>query len=257
MAIQIPFVNASGIPLVQATVAGETGWLVWDTGAMGTALHQKHFPELTGTSHEAARFDGSLQATTVEEATVDRIQIGEAVFDHPTVFRMDFAYVEQGLAEVMPEGKLLGSLGFDILRRHRILMDYEASVITLDPEEIPADAIAVPLKMGHLATVQVSLQGTEHPFVLDSGANVALLAAELEGTIPVEFLPEPPGLNSISLSIGGKTYENVPALFSDVSQIRIKTTADGIIGYPLLSAQKTLLDFPAGTLYLYPEQPRP
>ncbi len=248
MAIQIPFVNAGGIPLVRATVAGETGWLVFDTGAMGTALHQKHFPDLTGTSHEAARFDGSLQATTVEESEVDAIQIGDALFQRPTVYRMDFTYVEQGLAEVMPEGKLLGSLGFDLLRQHRILMDYKASVITLDPEETPEDATAVPLEMGRLATVQVSLQGQEHPFVLDSGASVCLLSSALQGEVSGEPMPDNPGLLLVQLTVSGRAYENVPALFSDLSQLQVK--ADGIIGYPLLSAQRTLLDFPAGKLYL-------
>lgn len=255
MAIQIPFENAGGIPLVQATVAGEAGWLVFDTGAMCTALHRKYFPDLTGKSHGAARFDGSLQATTVEEAVIDAIQIGDAVFPHPTVYRMDFTYVEQGLADVMPEGKLLGSLGFDLLRQHRILMDYGASVITLDPLEPPEDAIAVPLEIGQLATVPVSLQGQEHPFVLDSGANVCLLSSALQGEVLGEPMPDNPELLLVQLAVSGKLFENVPALFSDVSRIQIQCKADSIIGYPLLSAQKTLLDFPEETLYLYQENP--
>jgi hypothetical protein len=43
--------------------------------------------------------------------------------------------------------------------------------------------------------------------------------------------------------VGGNEYENITATISDISAIKKRVPVEGVIGYQILSPQRSILDF--------------
>ena len=248
----ITFKNLAGIILIPAQVNGIEGWVAFDTGAMQTALNKNYFLELEGEAIKIARFDGKVVATGAMETHLREFSLdGITVSDLP-VLLMDMAYVENSLRTLDPEFRFLGSAGMEIVGKVPVLLDYEHSTVTLDPEIDTKDAEKIPLSMEALPVITIELAGEPHRFVLDTGANTCLLSDELSGKSEVSPVPDTPGICTIPLiKAGGREYTDIPAVFTDLSHIQSRVNVDGVIGYQILSKQLSLLDFPNGALYLF------
>ena len=235
----------NGIMLIDAEADGVSGQFAFDTGAMQTVIDPKYFPDKSGEDAEVARFSDGVKETGVKLGVLERVSFGGlAVTDLPTVI-MDMSYVETPLKGFMPELKLLGTLGIDVLGRFSIFLDYAAEKITLDSPR-PDGFVSIPLDFDILPTVMIS----GHRFVLDTGANTCLLASD----VIADFDPQDggqPGLYTIpKMELSGFAYENILAVVADMTAIRQKVPADGVIGYQILSKQRSYLDFKAGELLL-------
>ena len=244
----------AGIVLVEAQAEGQQGFLAFDTGAMQTGLNTKYFSGLSGKAREVAKFSGGLQDASAMDAVAERIAFsGVSVEDWP-VLLMDFSYVEDSLRPLFPELRFLGTLGIDIIRSFSVLMDYPKERLVLDPAAPGRPALEVPLELGDLPVVEVTIDGAAYSFVLDTGANTCLLGEELREK--VHTAPsDTPGLMTIpSLAVQGRSFENVPAVFSDLAALQEKVAVQGVIGFSILSPQVSLLDLPKGTLsFLEPQ----
>lgn len=226
--------------------------MAFDTGAMETALNKNHFPDMAGNSREIAKFDGQLGTEGAEETRLSGLSVAGETLDEISVLLMDMDYVEKTLRTLEPELVFLGSLGIDAFGRMPVLLNYDSSTVTFAPTLDPSDAAQAPLRMEALPVVILELAGENRRFVLDTGANTCLLTVELAGTFPVTPVEDNPGLYTLPpVTLGGRTYEGVTAVFTDLSHIRSRVDADGVIGFHVLSAQPSLLDFQREKLYLF------
>lgn len=133
-----------------------------------------------------------------------------------------------------------------------VLVDYERSTVTLDPDIDTNGAEKLPLSMEALPVITLELAGDPHRFVLDTGANTCLLSGELSGKIEVSSVPDTSGICTIPLiKAGEREYADVPAIFIDLSHIQNRVSVDGVIGYQVIPKQLSLLDFLNGALYLF------
>ena len=235
----IRFKNIAKIMLIPGRADGAEGMFVFDTGAMQTSLNRKYFPDFEGKTAEVAIFDSSMA------------EAAAAAHDFPAML-FDMSYVENALRAVDSEVCIYGSVGMDFFGGAPILIDYERSEITVDPDIDVSGAEKIPLNVGALPVFSVEIGGEPHNFVLDTGANTCLMSGELADKITVSPIEDSPGVYTVQkILVGSHEYRNVEAVFTDISRIRAKFAADGVIGGQILSGQRSVIDFKNGALYLF------
>ncbi len=248
----IEFKNVAGIALINARANDTEGWFVFDTGAMQTVLNKNYFPKLEGDKRQIAIYDSGMTGTGAMEARLDKLVIEKRTVRAIPVILTDMSYVEAGLRAVEPEVRVYGSIGLDAFGRLPILMDYGRSRLTVEPDISADGAEKIPLSLEALPVINVTVSGEEHRFVLDTGANTCLVAGELSEKIDSSPMPDAPGVSVIpKMTVGTHEYSDVATVFTDISHIRSRVEADGVIGYQILSPQLSLLDLPNSALYLF------
>lgn len=245
------FKNVTGIILIPAKADGVEGYFAFDTGAMQTALNSNYFSELKGKEAQVGVFDEEVATKGALISSLNELSFGDFRAADLPVLVIDMAYVENALRTVEPDIRFLGSVGTEVFGNVPILLDYEKSVITVEPDINTDGAEKLPLATKGLPVITVELADGPHSFVLDTGANTCLLSAELSEKIAVTPSENTPQAYVIpEIKVGSRVYRDIEAVFSDISQIRV-VEVDGIIGYQILSKQLSLLDFPNGALYLF------
>ena len=242
--ITIPFKLADGIILVSAAANGKEGFFAFDTGAMQTAVNKAHFPEMQGAQIQIAKFTEGVQEASAAEGTLSSLYISQIEKADFPVLIMDLMYVENALKAAMPDVKFLGTLGIDVIRNYTVLLDYNAAEIILDPEYGFENQVTVPMRYEKLPVIEVEVANRTCDFVLDTGANTCLLGQSFQNA--PQLIPASKTPNIVTapvVRVGENKYENITSVISDISAIKKKVPVEGVIGYQVLSRQRSILDF--------------
>ena len=249
--IEIDFKLLNGIILVPAAVNDEQGYLIFDTGAMKTGLHRKYFSDMQGKELEIAKFSGEMASDTATEVTIRSLSFSGVTLTDQNAMLMDLSYVEDSLKGFDNSLRLLGTMGIDIIRDFSVMIDYGENKITLNSPCRFSKSTCVPLQMEALPVVEAEIDGEQYSFVLDTGANTCLLGTALQGRVPVQPVEDSPNVFKISsVSLQSRLYSDVLSVFTDISAIQSKVSVDGVIGYHILSPQRSYFDFSNRKLYL-------
>ncbi|MCH5163751.1 MAG: retropepsin-like domain-containing protein [Clostridiales bacterium] len=249
--VEINFKLVEGIILIPATVNDEQGYLAFDTGAMQTALHKKYYSDIQGNELEISKYSEGVKRETVTGSTIRSISFSDITLTDHNAIIMDLSYVEDPLAAADPSIRFLGTMGIDIIRNFSVILDYKNSKIILNPLCGFDKYTCVPLQMKELLVVEIEIGGKQYNFNLDTGANTCLLDARLIDQLPVQPVDNEPNVFNLStLSLNNRTYSNVKSVFADFSAFRGEEHVDGIIGYHILSPQRSYFDFSNQKLYL-------
>lgn len=248
----IDFMLCGGIPLVRAKAGDCAGWFAFDTGAMRTTLNRAYFPKLElGEQLEIYKYDGDVKDSGACSCTIPRLRVGALNIAPLEVLCMDMSYVENALRTQEPDIEFLGSIGIDVIGAHDVLLDYTAKTITFDPGARLGACHEVPLTMGKLPLISCSLGGKDYRFVLDTGASACLVGQDVAKQLALKPSEAPPHLCELPRAVIGRhAYDGMQAVISDMTAIRAKTDADGVIGYQLLGRQRSMLGFRSGKLQL-------
>ena len=242
--LKIPYQLVDGIMLISATANGQEGFFAFDTGAMQTAVNEAYFPEMQGEQINIAKFSEGVKRTTAAEGVLDTLRVSEIERSQLPVLVMDLLYVENALKAAMPDLKFLGTLGIDVIKDYTVLLDYQAAEILLDPEHGFEKQTVLPMKLEKLPIIEVEVTGRTYRFVLDTGASICLLGQPFQNDPQLRPVPETPGLFTIpAVRVGENQYESLTATISDITAIQEKVSAEGVIGYQVLSPQRSILDF--------------
>lgn len=248
----IAFRLVKGIMLLPATADGQEGYFAFDTGAMQTAVNRAYFPELQGDTIEIAKFTEGVKKTNAEEGMLTTLNVAGIAREQLPVLLMDLMYVEKELKTVDPEIRFLGTMGIDVIRDYTVLLDYEKQEIVLDPAQTDfAAQREAPMRLEKLPIIPVEIGGETMDFVLDTGASVCLLGERfrtMPGLTPVPNMPNVMMLPEIT--VAGKKYPQLMAVLSNIAPIQQKVPVEGVIGYQVLSPQRSLLDFRGQRLLL-------
>ena len=249
--IEINFKLLNGIVLVPAVVNDEHGYLIFDTGAMKTGLHKKYFSDIQGKELEIAKFSGEMANDTAIEVTIRSLSFSSVTLTDCNAMLMDLSYVEDSLMTFDPSLRLLGTMGIDIIHNFSAMIDYGENKITLNSLCGFEKYTCVPLQMEALPVIGVEVDGEQYRFVLDTGANTCLLGTALQDRFPVQPVDGAPNVFTISsVSLQNRLYSNIVSVFTDISAIQSKVAVDGVIGYHILSPQRSYFDFSNQKLYL-------
>lgn len=249
--IKIPFKLADGIILVPVTANGKAGFFAFDTGAMQTAVNKAHLPEMQGQQVQIAKFTEGVQESSAAEGTLSTLRFSEIELADLPVLIMDLMYVENALKSVMPDLLFLGTLGIDVIRNYAVLLDYQASEITLDPEHGLKHQEAIPMSCDKLPIIQVEAAGRTCDFVLDTGASFCLLGQGFQDNPQLLPAPEAPHMVTVpTVRVGEREYKDITATVTNITAIQKKVPVEGVIGYQILSPQRSILDFKSNQLLL-------
>ncbi len=242
--VRIPYKLVNGIILIPVRANEKEGFFAFDTGAMQTAINKAYFPELQGEHIDIAKFSEGVKKSTADKGTLNVLRFSDVERPDLPVLIMDLMYAEKALKQVMPDLKLLGSLGIDVTRNYTVLLDYTAGEIILDPEHAFETQATIPMSCEKLPVIEVEAADRKCHFVLDTGANTCLLGQSFQDVAQLITVSERPGVVTIpAVRVGENEYKNITAVISDISAIQKRVPVDGVIGYQILSRQRSILDF--------------
>ncbi|MBQ8620737.1 MAG: aspartyl protease family protein [Oscillospiraceae bacterium] len=240
----VPFKLNCGIILVPAKVNEEDGYFAFDTGAMQTAINKAYFPEMTGEHIDIAKFSEGVKESIADKGILNSLSFSDIERSKLPVLIMDLMYVENVLKTTMPDLKLLGTLGIDVIGDYTVLLDYESSYLILDPKDGFENPLTIPMEFEKLPVIEIEVIDRMCKFVLDTGANTCLLGKDFLNDPQLTPTPETPNIVTIPVvRVGTNEYKSITAAISDISAIQKRVPVEGVIGYQILAQQRSVMDF--------------
>ena len=240
----IPFTLISGIILIPVTANEQTGYFAFDTGAMQTAVNKAYFPEMQGEHIDIAKFSEEVKESVADKGLLNSLRFSDIERVNLPVLIMDLMYVENVLKAAMPDLKLLGTLGIDVIGDYTVLLDYNSTDLILDPQHGFDNQMTVTMRYEKLPVIEVEAANRRCDFVLDTGANTCLLGQSFLNDPQLTPVSKAPNIVTIPLvRLGDNEYGNITAAISDISAIQKRVPIEGVIGYQILSPQRSILDF--------------
>ena len=185
------------------------------------------------------------------------------------VITSDLSHLENGT-------EVYGLIGYAVYKDYDLLFDYKKKTLTLiDPdytetflkdhkykyEEVP---LVMSKSMKYIPLIKGQIDTTSLTFGIDCGATSDLLDSglwdEFKNNLRRVDTAELQGLSNEKadvhmgklkgLKIGGKTFRNTWTVFNDISHLNMDKDEriDGLVGYEILSRQKTILSYRNGKL---------
>ena len=255
-----------GLVIVVAEVNGQSGSFILDTGSPDLILNSRYF---SGTKSEISVSDilGGLQELSeVHVRRFDWMNISKRFIN---ALALDLQSLEHKTSQ-----PILGLIGYELLRGHEILIDYQQQRIELIPvaakKALASRLLAqLPFQMqGHLPVIEVKMGDYVIRLGLDSGAQANVLDSELLGLLPENlFLGEK---KFRVKGIGGKSREvpvreltgfrlgraQILGQYFAFLPMSFLTSPDGIpvdgmLGFPFLSKAKVSINYIEKTLCFY------
>lgn len=241
----IHFELIGGIIMLDVSVNGKHGQMAFDTGAMQTCLNKNYF-DFSGEQKDISKFDGSVKTETAAKFNCD-IKCNEWIMPNTSVMIVDMDYVEKPLKGVKANLIFLGTIGIDMIRSHKVLIDYTTSHIILNADEIK-NSETFKMAAEVLPIIDVCIEDEHYNFVLDTGANTCMLDEsfknkgfkELNETANIVQIPQLVAL--------GHRYNDIAAVYADMTAIKSKVDVSGIIGYQVLKECISYFDFDSETI---------
>lgn len=270
--LRVPFRLAGRLIVVQAKVEDQTGNFIIDTGSSDLILNTRHFQggiQKSGTVSVGATGD-------VREVRSRRIQ--RFHWDSLTFKRVNADLIDLNHIERKKNIRLLGLIGYQLLRDFELLIDFQLRQIILtrtdrrgerlDPlaiAEEPVDSLNFELRR-HVVVVNGKVNGHRVAFGLDSGAELNLLDREVKRRVLDQFkISRRVVLNGMNGAeetevLAGKLYRfraknqrcsGMKTLLTNMDDLNraFQTKLDGLLGYEFLCVRRTIINYKKEKLY--------
>lgn len=269
----IPFNLKGGLIIVQANINDSLGNFVIDTGAEGLVLNSQHF---TGVPDDTRGYYGvsgrgkSLTVSYNNSISVDSLHFLNIHAD----------VVDLSSIELKKDIKILGLIGFSMLRDFEIMFNYRGRFISLSRVDDKGNVIdpmpfilnkkdSLSFTLGNfIPVIDVMVNGVKKKFGIDSGAEINLLDLKKSKDIMSQFNP----IRTIRLSgsdgkdsdvLAGRLYKVVILEYyrcASMATVLInmdnlnkiyETNLDGILGFEFLSPWLFSINYKKQKLYLH------
>lgn len=254
--------------VTQAAINGEKHNFIIDSGCPILYLNSKYFRG--NDDEEGARMSSSEDVNGKisggqDVITVDSFDFNGIRGNGMKVMTSDLSHLEKGT-------DVYGLIGYDVYKDYDLLFDYKKKTLTLiDPDytetflkERKYEYDEVPFEMSktmrHIPLIKAQIDTVSLTLGIDCGAGNNLLdtkrwdefesmlrrvkATKLKGISNDEGAEVHVGKLK-SLKIGGKTFRHTQTVFNNISHFNRNKDEriDGLIGYEILSRQKTILSY--------------
>lgn len=254
---EIPFELAGGMLVVKASVNGEEGNFILDTGAPGIVLNAENDEIQTGSN--ASSVGGDMQ---VGDVVVRDFQLGFIHMDKTQGHVLNVHHLETACGM-----DLMGLIGFEVLRNYELLFDFpnhkikafKSGSATYASSHAPKTTFSFIL-CGHVPVFAAKV-GDKRAFLgLDSGAEVNLLNAKYFDKISPTNLTNVQselltGLDNLTKNVmaadvkmtrvKGEQLPGMRYVFADLSNLRnqLDTPIDGLLGVPFFENRVISIDY--------------
>jgi hypothetical protein len=261
-------VSEKNLIIAEAKINGATKKFIIDSGAPNLILNSKYV--------EAGKQDSASKQVISDSKGVngsvsgmDITKISEFDFygmkiKNQEVLMMDFSNLEDA-----NDMEIYGLIGYQIYKDYDILFDYENNTLVLIKPELRSVYLEnkyaqnkiteIPIEMqAHIPCVKGNIGKREYNLGIDCGAGGNLLNEQLWDILKKQVKDvektelggagESKNVSSgklKKLAIGNKTFTQTTTVFNDMSHLNAsgKLQIDGLVGYEILSKQKTLISF--------------
>jgi hypothetical protein len=254
----VPFELANNLILVEAEADGRRGWFFLDSGAPRLALNAARWPERqaqeTGRTGVGATGTHAGRVTTVAKFT-----FGHLVQENFSAGLLDLSHLERATGK-----EVLGLIGYENIRSELVCFDYAAKQVKLLPPmalgHMPPPAVSVPFSLDrHVPLFSAQLgDGTTVQLGLDCGAAIGMLdtklGARLKPLLQGNGAVQVAGISGTgndgkeryhgNLKLADTDFKDVPFVFMPMDHFRAQGAKfDGVVGYHLLSARPSAIDY--------------
>lgn len=254
--------------VTQAAINGEKHNFIIDSGCPILYLNSKYFRG--NDDEEGARMSSSEDVNGKisggqDVITVDSFDFNGIRANGIKVMASDLSHLEKGT-------DVYGLIGYDVYKDYDLMFDYKKKTLTLiDPDytetflkECRYEYEEVPFEMSktmrHIPLIKAQIDTVSLTLGIDCGAGNNLIDSkrwdEFESMLRRVKTTKLKGISNDegaevhvgklkSLKIGGKTFRHTQTVFNDVSHFNRNKDEriDGLIGYEVLSRQKTILSY--------------
>lgn len=254
--------------VTQAAINGEKHNFIIDSGCPILYLNSKYFRG--NDDEEGARMSSSEDINGKisggqDVITVDSFDFNGIRGNGMKVMTSDLSHLENGT-------EVYGLIGYDVYKDYDLLFDYKHKTLTLiDPDytetflkECRYEYEEVPFEMSkamrHIPLIKAQIDTASLTLGIDCGAGNNLLDSkrwdEFESMLRRVKTTKLKGISNDEgsevhvgklkrIKIGGRTFRNTLTVFNDVSHFNRNKDEriDGLIGYEVLSRQKTILSY--------------
>lgn len=268
----IPFKLVRGVILVHATVDGQTGNFILDSGVPGVVLNARYFPGKKSYAMDCSGFQYIGGISEECQGRVIQMDLGEVSY------RGYAAVVDLQLIEKAKRMNVLGMIGFKAFKKYELVLDFyleEIQLYELDrkgkrktPEHylLPDDTLHFQL-LEHLPYISARLGGREIRLGLDTGAEVNILSEKIYkkfgnmvddqhsksmvtmgGTMKTLT-----GGKVRSIQVNGQHLPEMQTLFMSLEQLNKLSgpDLDGLIGPEFFKHFRTAFNFKRKEIYLW------
>jgi len=264
--ITIPFKLAGNLIVVAVQLNTVTRNFILDTGCPRVILNARYISSGDTTQQRLSSVKGvggKIAGLDIQE--LESLDFGGIQMNSQDILTLDLTHLEEGL-----EQDIYGLIGFEMIKDYDLLFDYQEQVLTLIKPEVfetfknnnfaNKELTTLQLSLrGHIPVVEGSINNQTFNLGIDSGAESNLiddgLYKSLKKSTKNQSTDELIGADNNSrtvntgdikrMTLGNKTFKLLPTVYSDISHLNKanKLNIDGLIGFPILSRQKTLISF--------------
>jgi len=265
--IKIPFMIFNKFIAVDVMLNGIKRTFILDSGSPRVILNSKYVVQMDSASKRLSSAKGvSGNISGMDMYRIDSLNWAGIQLKNQKIITLDISHLEDSLKS----GEIYGLIGFDLIKEYDILYDYEKLELTLiSPryyEKFRQENFQykkttnVPFELSkHIPIVEARIADKILKYGIDCGAEINLidedlldeLKKSLENITEADLIgaddkPQKVIKGEIPLTnIGGKKFKNLSTVFSNISHLNngYKLDLDGLIGYEVLSKQKTLISY--------------
>ena len=184
----IPLKKIGRLFVIEATIDGEEGNLIFDTGATNLVLNRSYFRDyVTSGTQNTAGITGDVSQTDM--VTADALSIGKMKFKKIPAHLADLGHIEnrRGI-------KVLGLFGFGLIKSYEITIDISNSRILLKPIDNSGNLLDTAnqfistynqkiLEANNVLFVKAMVGGKNLRFCFDTGAETNALNSDLQKSV--------------------------------------------------------------------------
>lgn len=267
----IPFQLAKKLILVEAYVNGQKGSFILDTGAASLVLNRRYFKSSHLAAIEAVDFAGHKTYSDKREVSFG--------WDRNRNRPVEAMITPLEKIELLIDEKIMGYIGYELLRKKEVLFDYHAQTITLyaldrkgnrknDTALNKAEKDTFHLHANSFMPYITVLVGeSKLKFAIDSGAGINLLRSKSLKEIADNFIEQGSrqiaGFNGQQQTCSyGKLMESevdafaIPSMDFVLSEMRafnrsLPRRLDGLLGYEFLHQHSISINYRLNEVYLW------
>jgi len=184
----IPLNRIGRLYMMEATIDGEAGNLIFDSGATTLVLNRTYFRDHLNVGEQtSAGITGSV--TQADKVTVDNLAVGNMKFKKLSANLTDLGHIENRRGV-----KVLGLFGFELIKTHQITIDLVNNKLILHPIDRKGNLLDTTklcnadftqnIEVAHnILFVKGKIGGKLLRFCFDTGAETNALSTDLDKNI--------------------------------------------------------------------------
>lgn len=266
----IPFKLVRNMMVVHASVNGQTGNFIFDSGVPGMVLNARYFQGNTNFASDCSGFQSIVGTSSDCKGDHVQMHLGELSI------RGYAAVVDLKPMEQKKRMNILGMLGLQALKKYEIVLDYQMEEIRLydldgkgsrkDPEDylLPDESLQF-RSLEHIPYIAATVNGQELRLGIDTGAECNIFSEEFGNKLGVidqqpktmvtlgGIVRTVPSARVASVIVGQQQLPNLEALFMPLDQLKQLSgpKLHGLLGQEFLQYFRTAFNFKRKEIYLW------